>query len=334
VRFLWPAVLWGLFLVPLIAGAYGWALRRRAARAIAHPGLGELRTAQLRANRFRRHLPAALYLASLGVAAVAAGRPVLPLPTPADRTAVVLSIDISGSMRSQDLAPTRLEAAKEAARDFLRSLPPRVRVGLVAFAGYATLLLRPTTDRTRLLQEIDGLSYRPRTAIGEGLLEAVAALPGRVRATPDGTLPLRPPGGWPPGVVVLLSDGRSNTGIDPLEAARIARAQEVTVYTIGVGQPFSSYDTWTIGGPLDEQALKEIARVTGGTYYHASSAHGLRDIYRRLARSVGWEHRPTEASGLFALLSALLLAGAGFAGLRTWADPALNNAAPSHELHR
>jgi Ca-activated chloride channel family protein len=305
VRFLWPAVLWGLFLVPLIAGAYGWALRRRAARAIAHPGLGELRTAQLRANRFRRHLPAALYLASLGVAAVAAGRPVLPLPTPADRTAVVLSIDISGSMRSQDLAPTRLEAAKEAARDFLRSLPPRVRVGLVAFAGYATLLLRPTTDRTRLLQEIDGLSYRPRTAIGEGLLEAVAALPGRVRATPDGTLPLRPPGGWPPGVVVLLSDGRSNTGIDPLEAARIARAQEVTVYTIGVGQPFS-----------------------------ASSAHGLRDIYRRLARSVGWEHRPTEASGLFALLSALLLAGAGFAGLRTWADPALNNAAPSHELHR
>lgn len=317
-RFLWPAVLWGLVLVVLVAVAYGWALRRRAARAIAHPALGELRTAQLRANRFRRHLPAALYLVGLGAAAMAASRPVLPLPTPADRTAVVLSIDVSGSMRSQDLAPTRLEAAKEAARDFLRSLPPRVRVGLVAFAGYATLLVRPTTDRSRLLQEIDGLSYRPRTAIGEGLLEAVAALPGRSRPAPDGTPPQRPPGGWPPGVVVLLSDGRSNTGIDPLEAARIARTQEVTVYTVGVGQPYTGFDAWTIGGPLDEQTLREIARITGGSYHHASSAHRLREIYRQLARSVGWERRPTEASGLLALLSALLLTGAGFAGMRTW----------------
>ncbi|MDR5709262.1 MAG: VWA domain-containing protein [Armatimonadota bacterium] len=288
---------------------YVWAIRRRARRAIAHPLLHELVAAGER-GRGGRHLPAGLYLAALAGSLLALGRPVVPLPVPADRSAIVLSLDVSGSMRSQDLLPSRLEAAKEAAKSFVRALPPQVQVGLVAFGGYALLLVRPTTDREELLRAIDRLEFLPRTAIGEGLLEAVAALPGRTRPGPDGSLPQRPPGGWPPGVVILLSDGRSNTGIDPLEAAGIARAQEVTVYTVGVGQPFAASDIWTIGGPLDEETLKEIARLTGGTYHHASSARALREVYRRLAPVVGWERRPTEVTGFVALLSAALLVAA------------------------
>lgn len=222
----------------------------------------------------------------------------------------MLSLDVSGSMRSRDILPSRLEAAKEAAKSFVRTLPPQIPVGLVAFGGYALLLVRPTTDREELLDAIDRLEFLPRTAIGEGLLEAVAALPGRGRPSPSGSLPRRPLGGWPPGVVVLLSDGRSNTGIDPLEAAGIARAQEVTVYTVGVGQPSTGYDLWTIGGPLDEETLREIARITGGTYHHAASARALREVYRKLARAAGWERRPTEVTGFAALVSAGLLVAA------------------------
>ncbi len=318
VGFVWPAFLWGLFLVPLGGWAYVRAMRAHARRATAHPLVSDLSAASGYSRRRIRHLPAGLYLASLTFALLALARPVLPLPAPADRSAIVLSMDVSGSMRSRDILPSRLDAAKEAAKTFVRSLPPRIPVGLVAFGGYAMRIVQPTTDRTRLLDAIDRLGFLPRTAIGEGLLEAVVALPGRSRPGPDGSLPRRPPGGWPPGVVVLLSDGRSNTGMDPIEAARIARAQEVTVYTLGVGQPFTGYDLWTIGGPLDEDTLKEIARITGGTYHHASNARALREVYRKLARVVGWEHRPTEVTGIAALLSAALLTAAAGAAVRVW----------------
>src|SRR3972149_6341053 len=197
-------------------------------------------------------------------------------------------------MRSQDILPTRLDAAKAAAKDFVAAPPNRVRLGLVMFGGYPLLLGPPGTDRPLILEAIDGLGFVRRTAIGEGLLEAVVALPERFRPGLDGPLPA-PSGPRPPGIVILLSDGRSNTGIDPLEAAEIARRQEVTVYTIGVGQPFTPDNVYTLGGSLDEYTLKEIARLTGGTYHHASSAEALRGVYQKLARTVGWERRPPEA---------------------------------------
>ena len=297
---------------------YLWASRRRVPRAIAHPLLQEVAASAKGKEGGIRHLPAGLYLMALAGSLLALGRPVVPLPVPADRSAVMLSIDVSGSMRSRDILPSRLEAAKEAAKSFVRSLPPRILVGLVAFGGYALLLVRPTADREELRESIDRLEFLPRTAIGEGLLEAVAALPGRSRPDRVGSVPQNPAGGWPPGVVVLLSDGRSNTGIDPLEAARLARAQGVTVHTVGVGQPSAGSDAWTIGGPLDEETLKEIARITGGTYHHASSARALREVYRRLARVVGWEKRPVEVTGLVALAGAILLGAAVAVSARVW----------------
>jgi Ca-activated chloride channel family protein len=212
-------------------------------------------------------------------------------------------------MRSTDVLPNRLAAAQEAARAFVRTVPASVRVGLVAFGGYASLLVPPTTARQPLFDAIDGLRFIRRTAIGEGLLEAVAALPGRVRPDPDGTL-AAPQGPLPPGVVILLSDGRSNTGIDAVEAAAIARRQQVTVYTVGVGQPQTPDGAWTIGGPLDETELQAVAREAGGKYFRATSAEGLRETYERLARAVGWERRPQEVTGVVGLLGGLALAAA------------------------
>jgi Ca-activated chloride channel family protein len=189
----------------------------------------------------------------------------------------------------------------------LNTLPSGVRVGLVTFGGYATLLVPPGTDHDRVSRALEGLSFIRRTAIGEGLLEAMAALPGRVKPLPDGTLPPVPPGRKSPGIVILLSDGNSNSGIDSVRAAEIARLQEVTVYTVGVGSKTYRPDSWMIGGPLDDSELQAVARAGGGSYYYASSADALRNVYRRLARMVGWERRPDEVSGVFALVGAVAL---------------------------
>lgn len=300
--FTWPAALWVLLLVPLLVFVYRFALRRRPRTSVAYPDGELLSAAAASGNPFRRHLPAALFLAGLTAILTAVARPQAPLRVPADQSAIMLAIDVSGSMRSQDVLPNRLAAAQEAAKVFIGSVPASVRIGLVSFGGYATLHAPPGTDRPRLIEAIDNFRFIQRTAIGEGLLEAVAALPGRGRPGPDGTLPPMPSGPKPPGVVILLSDGRSNTGIDPHTAADIARRQEVTVYTVGVGQTVTPGSAWTIGGPLDEEELQTIARETGGTYYHASSTAGLRNVYRRLARAVGWEWRTEEVTGLVGML--------------------------------
>ncbi|MDR7556317.1 MAG: VWA domain-containing protein [Armatimonadota bacterium] len=308
--FVWPAVLWLLLLVPALGLLYRRARRRAPAGPVLVPHVGMLRAAAAHARPGRQHLAAVLFLTALVLVLVALARPQVPLPVPADRAAIVLAIDSSGSMRSTDVLPNRLAAAQEAARAFIRTVPPSVRIGLVAFGGYASLLVPPTTERQPLFDALDGLRFIRRTAIGEGLLEAVAALPGRVRPEPDGTLTVRPAGPLPPGVVILLSDGRSNTGIDAVQAAAIARLQQVTVYTVGVGQPQTPDGAWTIGGPLDETELQAIAREAGGKYFRATSAEGLRETYERLARAVGWERRPQEVTGVVGLLGGIALAAA------------------------
>ncbi|MGQ0569848.1 MAG: vWA domain-containing protein, partial [Armatimonadota bacterium] len=131
--------------------------------------------------------------------------------------------------------------------------------------------------------------------------------PGRMRPNADGTLPPLPPGPKPPGIIILLSDGRSNTGIDSVRAAAIAQAQEVTVYTIGVGARVTPPGAYVLGGAMDESELQAVAQAGGGTYHHASSAAALKNVYRQLARSVGWERRLDEVSSVFAVLGAVAL---------------------------
>ena len=310
--FQWPLMLLGLVTLPVVAAVYVWVLRRPAPAPVAHTQLALLAQAVATSPAWRRHVPAALAALALAAVMLAMARPVAPLPVPAVQNTVVLSIDVSRSMLADDIPPSRIDAAKTAAREFVRAVPQGLKVGLVSFSSYATLIIPPTADRQRVLEAIDLLSTEFATAIGDGLLEAVWALPGRQRPTPGApAMPPQPP--VPPGTVVLLSDGQSNRGTIPQDAARVAREQNVKVYTIGVGTPegtFLSLGGRSIWVRLDEATLQEIAELTGGRYYHATSASELRRVYRQLSRTIGWEARPTEVSALAAGAAALLLVGA------------------------
>jgi len=311
--FQWPIMLVGLAAVPLLAALYVWALRRPARRSVSYTQVEMLAQALEVSGRWTRHFPGVLVALSLAAVILSLGRPIAPMPVPAVQNTVMLSIDVSRSMLADDLPPNRIEAAKAAAKEFVRILPRGLKVGLVTFSSYATLIVPPTTERTRILEAIDLLSTEFATAIGDGLLEAVWALPGRQRpSSPLAPAPVpQPP--VPSGSIVLLSDGQSNRGALPQDAARIAREQEVKVYTVGIGTPEGTF--LNLGGRsiwvrLDEDTLREVAEITGGTYYHATSTSELRRVYRRLSRDIGWESRPTEVSGLLAGAAALLLAGA------------------------
>lgn len=312
--FLWPWVLAALLIVPLLIWAYRRGLRGEAGVAALHPDLRLLAGANTRPRPLRRHLPAALYLSSVALAIVALARPTAPLPFPDDRTTVILSVDVSLSMNARDIQPSRVEAAQEAARDFVRSLPPSARVGLVSFAGYAVLNTPPTTEHRTVLAAIDALELGRGTAIGAGLTEAVRALPGRAETD-------EPASNLPPAAVVLLSDGRNNRLPEPQEAAALAKTLGVKVYTVGLGteegtlslrQDFGGFGNFGGGSfvaGFDAEALMAIAETTGGRYFEARSAGELRSVYRDLGRSLGWTIRPREVSGFVGALAGLLLLG-------------------------
>jgi Ca-activated chloride channel family protein len=310
VGFTWPAALWGLGLVVALAALYARVLRGRSRRAVLHSQTDVLAEVVAATRSWRSHAPAGLFGLALVAVVLALARPVAPLPVPAANVHVVLSVDTSRSMLAEDVRPNRLEATKAAAVEFVRALPRNARVGLVSFSSYATLLVPPTTDHERVIRAIEALQPEFATAIGDGLLEAVGALPGRTRPADPTAAPPAPDRRLPPGTVVLMSDGQSNRGVSPTEAARIARDQQVKVYTVGVGTAEGTF--LNIGGRpiwvrLDEETLREVAAITDGTYFHASSAHELRRVYRTLGRTIGWERKPTEVSSVAAAAAAVLL---------------------------
>lgn len=327
-NFLWPQMLLMYGVLPLLVGAYLWTMRRRALTSIRYSSLELVARAATAGSRLRRHVPAVLYLSTLCAIIFAAARPTIPLPVPTNSTAVMLSIDVSGSMSARDIAPSRIDAAKAAALEFVRTLPAGSKAGLVAFSTRAVLLAPPTEDHDRVIQAIAGLEPDADTAIGDGLLEAVYALPGRLRppAVPTVAPSPAPAVGdpdLPPAAVVLLSDGGNNTGAEPLDAAIIAKQWNVKVYTVGVGSPIaavarsSDSNNWD---PVDEETLKMIAQVTGGSYQGVSSSWALKRAYAALGRSIAWERRATEVSGLAAAAAAALLVCTVVAS-RLWLHP-------------
>jgi Ca-activated chloride channel family protein len=186
-------------------------------------------------------------------------------------------------------------------------------VGLVTFSSYATTVVPPTPDHGKVMDAIDLLNTEFATAIGDGLLEAVWNLPGRVRPTSANAQPQIPSGPLPPAVVVLMSDGQSNRGVLPLEAARIAKDLQVKVYTIGVGTPEGTF--LNVGGRsiwvrLDEETLRGMAEMAGGAYYRTTSIGELRRVYRQLSREIAWERRPTEVTAAAAGIALVLAVAA------------------------
>lgn len=338
--FLWPSMLWLLLAAPALVAGYVLLLRRRARSALRYPSLQLVHEAMAPGRRWRRHVPPALMLLSICAALFAVARPVTDITLPADQQTILMAMDVSLSMRADDVEPSRIEAAQTAARDFVRELPARIRVGIVAFAGTASLVQPPTRDRDQLIAAIDAFQLQRATAVGSGILLSLATLfpeagidleqslfgaqPGRgarrepAERSPRGTgaqplaeAPSAPvePGSHRSAVIVLLTDGRTTTGPDPIQAARAAAERGVRVFTVGFGTAQGanvSFGSFSMFMRFDEEALKAIAEVTRGEYFHAASADDLKRIYADLGMRLALEKRSTEVGALFAAGAALL----------------------------
>jgi Ca-activated chloride channel family protein len=250
-RFEWPYALFSLLLLPVLLGAYRWQIRRRRRRAVTYSSVALIRAAAPPRSAWRRHVPFALVLAVLACLGLAAARPQIRTDVPVAGSAVILALDVSGSMCATDVDPNRLSAAQAAVRDFVRRQDSSTRIGLVVFSGFAQVAVAPTTERDELFRAIDSLTTGRGTTIGAAILKAVDAIAqinqdvAPVNGAPketDGTgpsagagSPSAHPGSFAPEIVVLLTDGANTAGIAPVDAAKIAASRGVRVYPIGFG---------------------------------------------------------------------------------------------------
>jgi Ca-activated chloride channel family protein len=299
--FLNPIWLPILVLVPLLAIIYLLAQRRRSIYAVRFTNLDLLASVAGKRPGFRRHVPTALFLLGLTGLVLAAADPVLNLEVARSRASVILVIDVSGSMDATDVLPSRLDAARNAARTLINQLPPSAEVGLVSFNTKSTLQTPLTTDHGAVSSALDNLRAGGGTAIGEGITAALDELARSVASTPEASRP--------PALIVLLTDGSNNAGIDPQTAADSARAASVPVVTVGIGA--RDRPTFVHGQQVeavDEAALQGIATSTGGKYYYAEASAQLSNIYSSLGSSFGWQFLridilvPVLLLGMFALL--------------------------------
>jgi Ca-activated chloride channel family protein len=345
VRFAWPWALVGLALPLALVGGYLWLRRRRRKYAVTFASLSLIRAGRPERSRWRRLVPAALLLAAIAALVVGMARPQALVATSRSDTSIILTLDVSRSMCSTDVSPNRLAAAQAAARKFVDDQPGGTRLGIVAFAGTAQVLVPPTTDRDRLHNAIDGLTTSIGTAIGNGVLTSIDALsrvnpdiaPSTVKLTPAERRQNRFASRYVPDVVVLLTDGAATTGVDPRDAARQAADRRVRVFTIGFGTSTLSplvcsanqFGGDTLGTPggipispgfggpgrgnflqIDESTLRSIAKTTGGTYHRAESADQLERVFANLPKRVVTSTEVHELTVYLVALGALLAVGA------------------------
>lgn len=330
---LWPGFLFLLALLPLMVAAYLWMLRRRRRFTVRYSSLSLVREALPRFSRLRRHLPFALLLLALASLMLAVSRPVAVVSVPTNQTTIILALDVSRSMLFNDIQPSRLDAAKAAALSFIQSQKPGAQIGIVAFAGFAEMVQPPTTDRQALEDAIASLTTGRGTAIGSGILKSIDVIaeidpnvaPSVTDEAPGVAPPPVPKGAYAPEIIVLLTDGVSFVGPEPLDAAKQASDRGVQVYTIGFGTEngpesldrggqqfgFGGFGVFGGGGfrrGIDEETLKQVAEMTGGTYYTAESANQLLDVFQNLPTYLITKHETTELSVVFTALGALLAA--------------------------
>jgi Ca-activated chloride channel homolog len=329
---LWPRMLWLLAPVPFLVLAYIWLLARRRRAHARLARLSRLSATSAAGARLRRHVPPLLFLIGLCALIAAVSRPQAVVMLPSMHQNVILALDTSGSMRATDVKPNRLAAAQGAARSFVENQQRHTRIGIVSFAGNASVVQSPTDNREDLVQAIDRLQLQPGTALGSGIYISLATL------LPDAGIDLeRLLHGWSPRfrrhwtsdgrpiedrkpvlpgsnrsvAIVLLSDGQSNHGPDPWDAAKFAAGYGVRIYTVGIGSPEGTtlgFSGWSMRVRLDDSNLKRIAEITHGEYYAATTAPELKKIYEHLsARMVIERKRATEVTALFIGFGALLM---------------------------
>lgn len=306
--FEWPSVLLALSLAPVLILMYVLAQRRRRAYAVRFANFALLHEVVGRGPGVRRHIPPLLFLVGLAALLTSLARPIAVVALPRERSSVMLVLDVSGSMTANDLRPNRIYAARQAARAFVEKLPPYVSVGLVSFSDETMLNAPMTRDHDVVLRAIDNLQAGGGTAIGDGLTQALEHIAQQ---------PSDEQGQQPPTTVVLLSDGESQQGLPPLEAADRAAEAQVQVNTVGIGQrgirtPLGGNQT----AGLDEQTLRGMADKTGGQYFYAAETEELEQIYSNLSTQVSWVEERTEITAFVGGLAALLLILGGLLSLR------------------
>jgi Ca-activated chloride channel homolog len=340
-NFLWSASLYLLLLIPLIIAAYILILRRRRRFAVRYSSLSLVREAMSHQSWLRRHLPFIFFLFALTSLVFALARPVATVLIPSNQATIILALDVSRSMCSTDIPPNRLEAAKEAALQFIARQEPGRLIGVVGFAGFAELVQPPTDDRALLEDAIVNLTPARRTAIGSAILRSLDAIseidvnvaPGDTGNIPEGAFEPVPEGEYVPHIIVLLTDGASNAGPSPISAAIQASERGVRVYTIGFGttrntspmncgyqiqendpfgggggfgNPFGGGGGGGFRREIDEETLTSIADMTGGTYYAAMSAGELADVFQNLPTYLVATRETIEITAFFTAFATLL----------------------------
>ena len=331
-------MLYLLWLIPLIAAVYILILRRRRRFAVRYSSLSLVREALSRQSWLRRHLPFILFLFALAGMVFALARPVAEVMVPSNRATIILAMDVSRSMCSTDIPPNRLEAAKKAALSFVQRQERGRRIGVVAFAGFAELVQPPTEDRVLLETAIANLNTARRTAIGSAILRSLDAIaeidsavtPSDTGNIPEGAFTPVPEGEFVPHIIVLLTDGASNAGPSPISAAIQAAERGVRVYTIGFGtvrntspmdcgDQFQSNDFFgggfnPFGGgggggfrrEIDEETLTRIADITSASYYAATSAGELDNVFQNLPTHLVVTRETIEIGAFFTAFAALM----------------------------
>ena len=299
IRFLEPWWLLTLLPVVAVAAVYVWRQFRRRHFAMRFTNVDLLRTLAPKGLGWRRHVSASALLLSLLTVGLATARPSVDKKEPLERATVILAIDVSLSMEADDVAPTRIQAAQEAAKAFVNELPPTYNVGLVSFAKSANVLVSPTKDRAAVVAGIDGLTLAEATATGEAVftsLDAVKSVPA------DGTA------GPPPARIVLLSDGYRTSGRSIDDAATASAEANVPVSTIAFGTDTGVVD---IRGqlqkvPVDRLSLQQLADKTKGFFYEAASVGELKKVYQDMGSSIGHRVQPREVTQWYAAAALLL----------------------------
>ncbi len=337
--FIWPSLLWLLTLVPLLVLLYLWLLKKKRQTTLRLASVNIAKLAMGTGAHWRRHVPPALLLVAVAAGLVAVARPTAVITLPLSERTIMLAMDVSGSMRAEDVKPNRLVASQEAAKTFVRNLPREVRVGVVSFAGTAAVVQAPTTSRDDVIAAIDRFQLQRGTATGSGIVLSLATLfpehgieiqhitgqrnfPGGPKdiSKPDkpAFTPV-PPGSYNSAAIIMLTDGQRTTGPDPLDAAKMAAERGIRVYTVGVGTTTGEtigFEGWSMRVRLDEETLKNISLLTHGEYFFAGTAEDLNKVYEGLSSRMVVERKETEISALFAAISVLLSVVA--AGLSVW----------------
>ena len=320
--FIWPPMLLSAALIPIGVLLYRAVDRRRRRLLSVYGGRGPAPGSAGRLIRLRNRVPPALFLCGLVVMSVALARPQAVVALPKEEGTVILAFDVSASMAATDLAPTRMDAAKAAAEDFVARQPSSVTIGVVAFSDSGVSIQTPTSDQGSVIAAIDRLAPQKGTSLASGILASLNVIAiaeagpyannyysnqsPAPTAAPTPT-PV-PPGYHAPAAIVLLTDGENN----PLAAAQTAADRGVRIYTVGIGSAAGTtvtVDGFQIHTQLDEATLQQISQVTGGTYYAASDAQQLRSIYDNLDTQLVIQPQMTEVTSLLAGMSLLLLIG-------------------------